>query len=75
MSEFNAGDKVMMMDDELHAEQPENYPAEGSIGVVVRHPPHDTIALIDWGQYSGVDYNIHGEYAWWCDVKKLEKIM
>lgn len=71
---LNVGDEVMMVKDELHVEHPENYPAKGSIGVVVRYSPRDTIALIDWGQNSGVDYNIHGEYAWWCDVKRLEKV-
>ena len=73
MSEFKVGDKVMMIEDELHAYSPIYYPAKGSIGVVIRYSPRDTVALIDWGQYSGVDFNIHGEYAWWCDVKKLEK--
>lgn len=71
---FNVGDEVMMMDDELHAEQPENYPAKGSIGIVVRYSSRDTIALIDWGQDSGVDPNLHGEYAWWCSEKRLTKV-
>jgi hypothetical protein len=39
MNELNVGDKVMMIEDELHAEHPEYYPTKGSIGVVVRYSP------------------------------------
>lgn len=74
MSELNVGDEVMMINDELHAESPENYPAKGSIGVVVWYSPRDTIALIDWGQDSGVDRNLHGEYACWCSVRDFAKV-
>lgn len=74
MSELNVGDEVMMIEDELHAEHPEYYPAKGNIGVVVRYSPNDEMALVDWGQDSGVDLNEHDEYAWWCGVKRLEKI-
>lgn len=74
MSELNVGDEVMMINDELHAECPENYPAKGSIGVVVWYSPRDTIALIDWGQDSGVDRNLHGEYACWCSVRYFAKV-
>lgn len=71
---FNVGDEVMMMEDELHVEHPENYPAKGSIGVVVRCSPRDTIALVDWGKDSGVDLNDNNEYAWWCGKKRLAKV-
>lgn len=74
MSELNVGDEVMMIEDELHAEHPEYYPAKSSIGVVVQYSPRDGIALVDWGQDSGVDLNEHDEYAWWCSVKRLEKV-
>lgn len=74
MSKFNVGDEVMMINDELHAECPENYPAKGSIGVVVGYSPRDTIALIDWGQDSGVDRNLHGEYTCWCSVRDFAKV-
>ena len=75
MSEFKVGDKVMMIDDELHAYSSIYYPAKGSIGVVVQYSLRDEVALVDWGKDSGVDCNIHGEYAWWCGEKRLEKIM
>ncbi len=71
---FNVGDKVTMMEDELHTELPENYPAKGSIGVVVRYTPRDKVAFVNWGTDSGVDCNLHGEYAWWCGVNRLEKV-
>lgn len=71
---FNAGDKVMMIEDGLHAKYPENYPAKGSIGVVVQYSPCDEIALVDWGQDSGVNSNLEGKYAWWCDEKRLAKV-
>lgn len=29
MNELNVGDKVMMIEDELHAEHPEYYPTKG----------------------------------------------
>ena len=74
MNELNVGDKVMMIEDELHAEHPEYYPTKGSIGVVVQYSLRDGIALIDWGQDSGVNLNEHDEYAWWCSVKRLEKV-
>ena len=71
---FNVGDEVMMMEKEPHAYNPEYYPMKGSIGVVVKYSLRDENALVDWGQDSGVDPNLHGEYAWWCNVKKLEKV-
>lgn len=71
---FNAGDKVMMIEDGLHAKYPENYPAKGSIGVVVQYSPCDETALVDWGQDSGVDSNLEGKYAWWCGEKRLAKV-
>lgn len=76
MSEFNVGDEVMMVKDELHAEHPEYYPTKGSIGVVmIQYSSHNETALIDWGQDSGVNYNIaYDAYAHWCSVKRLEKV-
>lgn len=74
MSELNVGDEVMMMEEELHAKFPENYPAKGSIGVVVQYSLRDEIALVDWGQDSGVDLNDNNEYAWWCGEKRLAKV-
>lgn len=71
---FNVGDEVMMIKDELHADNPEWYPIKGSIGVVVRYSPDDETALVDWGQDSGVDLNEHDEYAWWCGEKRLAKV-
>lgn len=71
---LNVGDEVMMIEDELHAEYPENYPAKGSIGVVVEYLLGDEIALVDWGQDSGVDLNDRDEYAWWCGEKRLAKV-
>lgn len=71
---LNVGDKVMMIEDESHAKYPENYPAKGSIGVVVQYSPCDETALVDWGQDSGVDTNLEGKYAWWCSEKKLAKV-
>lgn len=71
---LDAGDKVMMIEDELHAKYPENYPAKGSIGVVVQYSPCDETALVDWGQDSGVDSNLEGKYAWWCGEKRLAKV-
>lgn len=71
---LNVGDEVMMIEDELHAKYPENYPAKGSIGVVVEYSPHDETALVDWGQDSGVDSNLEGKYAWWCGEKRLAKV-
>lgn len=74
MSELNVGDEVMMINDELHAEYPENYPAKGSIGVVVEYSSCDETALVDWGQDSGVDSYLDGEYAWWCSVRDFVKV-
>ena len=75
MSKLNVGDEVMMIEDELHAEHPEYYPARGSIGVVVQCASNGELALIDWGQDSGVDWNIsEDKYAWWCIAKKLGKV-
>lgn len=71
---LNVGDEVMMIEDEPHAYNPMYYPAKGSIGVVARYLPNDEMALVDWGQDSGVDSNTHGEYAWWCGEKRLEKV-
>ena len=71
---FNVGDEVMMMEEELHAKFPENYPAKGSIGVVVQYSSCDETALVDWGQDSGVDLNDNNEYAWWCGEKRLAKV-
>ena len=71
---FNVGDEVMMMEKEPHAYNPEYYPMKGSIGVVVKYSLRDENALVDWGQDSGVDPNLHGEYAWWCSEKRLAKV-
>ena len=71
---FNVGDEVMMIEDELHAKYPENYPAKGSIGVVVEYSLRDETALVDWGQDSGVNCNLHGKYTWWCGEKRLAKV-
>lgn len=71
---LNVGDEVMMMENEHHTKYPENYPAKGSIGVVVEYSPCDETALVDWGQDSGVDSNLDGEYAWWCGVQRLAKV-
>lgn len=71
---FNVGDEVMMMEDEPHTKFPENYPAKGSIGVVVEYSPSDETALVDWGQDSGVDLNDRDEYTWWCGEKRLAKV-
>lgn len=71
---FDVGDEVMMIDDEFHAKFPENYPAKGSIGVVVQYSLRDEMALVDWGQDSGVDLNGNNEYAWWCGEKRLAKV-
>lgn len=71
---LNVGDEVMMMEDELHAKYPENYPAKGSIGVVVEYSLRDETALVDWGQDSGVNCNLHGKYTWWCGEKRLAKV-
>lgn len=74
MSKLNVGDEVMMMEEEPHTKFPENYPAKGSIGVVVEYSPSDETALVDWGQDSGVDLNDRDEYAWWCGEKRLAKV-
>lgn len=74
MSELNVGDEVMMIEDELHTNYPNHYPAKGSIGVVVQYILRDEMALVDWGQDSGVDLNVHDKYAWWCSKKYLEKV-
>lgn len=71
---FNVGDEVMMMENELHTKYPENYPAKGSIGVVVQYSPRDKMALVDWGQDSGVNCNLHDKYTWWCGEKRLAKV-
>lgn len=71
---LNVGDEVMMIDEKHHAYSPECYPAKGSIGVVVEYSPCDETALVDWGQDSGVDSNLDGEYAWWCGEKRLAKV-
>ena len=71
---LNVGDEVMMIEDELHAKYPENYPAKGSIGVVVEYSLRDETALVDWGQDSGVNCNFHGKYTWWCGEKRLAKV-
>lgn len=71
---LNVGDEVMMIDEKDHAYNPEWYPAKGSIGVVVEYSPCDEIALVDWGQDSGVDSNLDGEYAWWCGEQRLAKV-
>lgn len=71
---FNAGDKVMMMEEEPHACNPMCYPPKGTIGVVVEYSLCDETALVNWGKGSGVDSNPHGEYAWWCGEKRLEKV-
>lgn len=71
---LNVDDEVMMIEDGLHAKYPENYPAKGSIGVVVQYSPCDETALVDWGQDSGVDSNLEGKYAWWCGEKRLAKV-
>lgn len=74
MSKLNVGDEVMMIEDEPHTKFPENYPAKGSIGVVVEYSPDDGTALVDWGKDSGVDLNDNNEYAWWCGKKRLAKV-
>nr|DAH10757.1 MAG TPA: hypothetical protein [Caudoviricetes sp.] len=75
MSEFNVGDEVMMIVKEPHEYCPKKFPAKGSIGVVVQCTFNGELALIDWGQDSGVDWNIsEDKYAWWCTAKKLEKV-
>lgn len=75
MSEFNVGDEVMMIDKESHEYCPKKFPAKGSIGVVVRCMSSGEVVLVDWGQDSGVGWNIsEDEYAWWCTAKKLEKV-
>ena len=71
---FNAGDKVMMMDEKAHAICPISYPTKGTIGVVVDYSLRDENALVDWGQDSGVDCNLHGDYVWGCSEKRLEKV-
>lgn len=71
---LNVGDKVMMMDEEAHASCPISYPTKGTIGVVVDYSLRDENALVDWGQDSGVDCNLHGDYVWWCSEKRLEKV-
>ena len=71
---LNVGDEVMMIDEKHHAYNPECYPAKGSIGVVVEYSPCDETALVDWGQDSGVDSNLDGEYTWWCGEKRLAKV-
>lgn len=74
MSKLNAGDKVMMMDEELHSCHPMCYPPKGAIGVVVEYSSCDETVLVNWGKGSGVDSNSYGEYAWWCSEKRLEKV-
>lgn len=74
MSKLNVGDEVMMIEDELHTNYPYHYLAKGSIGVVVQYIFRDEMALVDWGQDSGVDLNEHDKYAWWCSEKYLEKV-
>lgn len=74
MSKLNVGDEVMMIEDEIHTNYPYHYPAKGSIGVVVQYIFRDEMALVDWGQDSGVDLNEHDKYAWWCSEKYLEKV-
>ena len=74
MSKLNVGDEVMMIEGEPHTKFPENYPAKGSIGVVVEYSPDDGTALVDWGKDSGVDLNDNNEYAWWCGKKRLAKV-
>lgn len=71
---FNAGDKVMMIDEEAHASNPEIFPPKGTIGVVVRYPSCGGIALVNWGKGSGVEPNAKDEYTWWCSEKRLEKV-
>lgn len=71
---FNAGDKVMMMDEKAHASCPDNYPPKGTIGVVVNYSLRDETALVNWGKGSGVEPNGEDEYAWWCGEKRLEKV-
>ena len=71
---FNVGDEVMMIENELHTKYPENYPAKGSIGVVVQYSSRDKMALVDWGQDSGVNCNLHDKYTWWCGEKRLAKV-
>lgn len=71
---LNVGDEVMMMENESHAYNPEYYPAKGSIGIVVEYSSCDETALVDWGQDSGVDSNLDGEYAWWCGEQRLAKV-
>lgn len=71
---LNIGDEVMMIDEKHHAYNPKCYPAKGSIGVVVEYSSCDETALVDWGQDSGVDSNLDGEYAWWCGEQRLAKV-
>ena len=71
---LNVGDEVMMIENELHTKYPENYPAKGSIGVVVQYSSRDKMALVDWGQDSGVNCNLHDKYTWWCGEKRLAKV-
>ena len=75
MSELNVGDEVMMKDKEHHEYCPKKFPAKGSIGVVVQCTFGGEVVLVDWGQDSGVDWNIsEDKYAWWCTAQKLEKV-
>lgn len=75
MSELNVGDEVMMKDKEHHEYCPKKFPAKGSIGVVVQCASGGEVVLVDWGQDSGVDWNIsEDKYAWWCTAQKLEKV-
>lgn len=75
MSKLNVGDEVMMKDKEYHEYCPKKFPAKGSIGVVVQCASGGEVVLVDWGQDSGVDWNIsEDKYAWWCTAQKLEKV-
>lgn len=71
---LNVGDEVMMIDNEFHECNPKIYPAKGSIGVVVKCLPDSEPVLVDWGQDSGVNCNLHGKYTWWCGEKRLAKV-
>lgn len=75
MSELNVGDEVMMKDKEHHEYCPKKFPAKGNIGVVVQCASGGEVVLVDWGQDSGVDWDIsEDKYAWWCTAEKLEKV-
>lgn len=69
---FKIGQRVRFTDDNKHEATPWWYPHVGCIGVIIE-ANDDKVALVDWGEGSGVEKCSDG-YRWWASFDKLEAV-